>query len=106
MPQVQPRQYYDEAFSYSRGGLIVDKFFTQDGESRRERYEYDPTARLTLRRDLTWSGAKYPPEQVHLFWRERVSEVCRHTIMRNDRCDGAQSESRCMPWWSRGNAVE
>jgi hypothetical protein len=48
----------------------------------------------------------YPPEQVHLSWHERVTDVCRHTIMRNDRCDGAQSESRCIPWWSRGNAVE
>lgn len=57
LPQSQMRQYYDEAFSYSRGGLIKEKYFTQDGESRRERYDYDPTARLTFRRDLTWAGA-------------------------------------------------
>ncbi|MFN6135596.1 MAG: hypothetical protein ACK475_04910 [Bacteroidota bacterium] len=30
--QQGQRPHYDEAFSYSRGGMITDKFFTQDGE--------------------------------------------------------------------------
>jgi hypothetical protein len=46
------------------------------------------------------------PEQVDLFWRESMTEVYRHTITMNDRCAGAQSESRCMGWWIRGLAVE
>jgi len=45
--QQGQRPYYDEAFSYSRGGMITDKFFTQDGESRHETYGYDQAARLT-----------------------------------------------------------
>jgi RHS repeat-associated protein len=54
--QQGQRPYYDEAFSYSRGGMITDKFFTQDGESRHETYGYDQAARLTVSRERTWNG--------------------------------------------------
>ncbi|MBU3678818.1 MAG: hypothetical protein FGM32_04325 [Candidatus Kapabacteria bacterium] len=57
VPQPQMRQYYDEAFSYSRGGLIKEKYYTQDGESRRETYGYDKAARLTSSFERAWPGS-------------------------------------------------
>ncbi|MBU3679892.1 MAG: hypothetical protein FGM32_09860, partial [Candidatus Kapabacteria bacterium] len=58
------------------------------------------TSESSVRERLFEQDQVYPPEQVHLLWRESVTEVCRHTIMRRDRCDGVRSENRCMPWWS------
>jgi RHS repeat-associated protein len=55
--QQGQRPYYDEAFSYSRGGMITDKFFTQDGESRHETYGYDQAARLMSSFERAWPGS-------------------------------------------------
>ena len=55
--QQGQRPYYDEAFSYSRGGMITDKFFTQDGDSRHETYGYNQAARLMSSFERAWPGS-------------------------------------------------